>query len=121
MMSLRLSILALALAACGGGSGKATDMSVVTDLSSATCSAAGGHCIAEGDGCQIGGAPGNAGPALGCASSCCVPLVQCNFPACDGGACECPMVGQACTLDADDICMCMKNALGALEWSCNDN
>jgi hypothetical protein len=117
-MSARAAVLVLVLAGCGGGSQKAGDMSIATDLSSAMCSAAGGHCLAAGDGCEIGGAPGNAGTALGCAVSCCVPLVLCNFPPCDGGACECPMLGEACMLDADDICMCMKNALGALEWAC---
>jgi hypothetical protein len=113
------AIFAAALAACGGSSAE-HDMTVAVDLASGACSAAGGHCIGIDDECEIGGVMANAGGALGCAEICCVPPPQCDFPQCDGGACECPTVGQLCLMSGQE-CTCMAAAGAALrEWSCTD-
>jgi hypothetical protein len=108
-----------ALAACGGGSTTTQDMSASTDLSSAACSAMGGHCIGVEDSCEVQGLSGTTGGQLGCQYLCCLPPPICDFPQCDGGACECPAVGQMCQMSGQ-ICTCADGTGGVREWSCTD-
>jgi hypothetical protein len=113
-------IFAAAFAACGGSSNGGPDMTASVDMSSSACSAAGGHCIGVADSCTIGGNPANASTAMGCAGVCCVPPPPCDFPQCDGGACECATVGQLCLMSGQE-CTCMAASGTALrEWSCTD-